>query len=934
MRKGKRNMQKNKVQHITDQIHLLKIIPRLIMIQLVSLVFITGMVCTCGPAFAAGGNSNYSLSGAKYQLYTDKDCTKKAKDMEGNNALLTTNASGTSSKLKMDPGTYYAKEITASKGYMLDTKVYTVKITTSNTSSNPATFTSKEPPLYGEPYFRIYKSSSSGAYEGYEKFLGAEFTVKYYDVAAREDIASSTPKDQWTFAATRKIPPASDPDSTHYYAGFNWQKDEPVSYKHSGSDKFYMANGKRVLPVGYFTIEETKAPAGYKLSDKIYYGRVYKDSATGEAVTKIHGELVDSSKLREIIVTDEPYSVTVKKTNSSNGSGLAGAKLQVLQGSKVIDEWLTTDKEHKLNGITPGSYILRELSAPYGYDIAEDVSFTVKEGVDTAVEMKNAPVSIATTAVDETTKGHIGCISEKETITDSVKITGLIAGRRYRVNGTLADKSSGAPLKNEDGSDVTATSEFRADSNVMTVEVKFSVDSSSFEPGTQAVVFETLERISPVHDEPVPVEIQKHEDPDDAAQTIIYPGLSTVAEGQETGAKTVTASHDATIKDTVSYTGLLEGETFILEGELYDKTEGRLTGAKSTTTFKPVSASGTTTVNFSIDASELDGHTFVVFESLKLGDVTIAEHNDPDNADQTVYVPGIKTSASIQKDKREIRDAVTYQNLLPDSEYVLRGWLVDTETGEKVPGSDGNKTLKTGNKTSGDTEVILNTEQYADMQGHSLTAFEELYIVEREDGTDKEILVAEHKDINDENQTVGMYQDLKVKKNVTGNLGDLSKVFEYSASFTGLVPDTAYKIEGDDEKTFMSDASGNATVPIELMDDQKVTICQLPKGAEYQITEKASDHVAQFKVFSEDMAKKGARIVQAEGKSAEDASRDLSTALETVDLFDGTVVVLWENNRDLATLTAVQSYTGIWGSATALVLSAAITLLVKRRKYK
>jgi len=118
------------------------------------------------------------------------------------------------------------------------------------------------------------------------------------------------------------------------------------------------------------------------------------------------------------------------------------------------------------------------------------------------------------------------------------------------------------------------------------------------------------------------------------------------------------------------------------------------------------------------------------------------------------------------------------------------------------------------------------------------------------------------------------------------------------------------------------------------MDDQKVTICQLPKGAEYQITEKASDHVAQFKVFSEDMAKKGARIVQAEGKPAEDASRDLSTALETVDLFDGTVVVLWENNRDLATLTAVQSYTGIWGSATALVLSAAITLLVKRRKYK
>ena len=927
-------MQKDKVQHLKDQLHLLRKITRIVFIPVMSLVFITGVVCNCGPAFAADGNSNYSLSGAKYQLYTDKACTKKAKDLDGNNALLTTNANGSSSKLKMDPGTYYAKETTASKGYMLDTNVYTVKVTTSNTSSDPATFTSKEPPLYGEPYFRVYKTSSGSTYEGYEKFLGAEFTVKYYDVSAREDIASAKPKDQWTFVTTRKIPPADDPDTTHYYAGFNWQKDEPVSYKHDGTDKFYMANGKRVLPVGYFTIEETKAPAGYKLSDKIYYGRVYKDGTTGEAVTKVHGDITDSSHLKEIIVADEPYTVSVKKTDASDGKALAGAKMQVLRGGSVIDEWTTTAKEHRLTGIAPGNYTLRELSAPYGYDISDDVSFTVKEGADATIEMKNTPVSIVTSAVDTATENHFGCISESETITDTVKLTGLNLGRKYRVSGTLADKVSGAPLKNSDGSNVTASSEFKADAKEMTVKVDFIVDSSSFEAGTQAVVFEKLERISAVHNETVPVEIQKHEDTDDEAQTISYPGISTVAEGQTPVTKAVMAGPDAAVKDTVTYTGLLAGETYTLEGELYDKTEECLTGIKNTVTFSAASSSGTASVDFAFDAGNLGGHTLVVFETLKLGDVTLAEHKDAGDADQTVYVPGIKTSASLQKGNSEVKDEVSYMNLVPDSDYVLKGWLVDTATGEKVPVSDGSKSLRIGKKTSGETEVVLNTEKYDDMAGHSLTAFEELYIIERVDGTEKEILVAEHKDISDESQTVGIYQDLKVKKNVTGNLGDLTKVFEYSAAFTGLMPDTAYKVEGDDEKTFMSDASGKATIPIELMDDQKVTIRQLPKGAKYQITERASDHEAQFKVFSEDMAKKGARIVQAEGNTVEEEAKDISTAMETVDLFDGTVVVLWENNRDLATLTAVQSYTGIWGCATALVLAAVVTMLIKRRNYK
>ncbi len=85
-------------------------------------------------------------------------------------------------------------------------------------------------------------------------------------------------------------------------------------------------------------------------------------------------------------------------------------------------------------------------------------------------------------------------------------------------------------------------------------------------------------------------------------------------------------------------------------------------------------------------------------------------------------------------------------------------------------------------------------------------------------------------------------------------------------------------------------------------------------------------------MYSEDMADKGAKIVLAAGSNGSDAAKPLSTELETVDQFDGTVVILWENNRDLATVTAVQSYSGIWACGTAMALAG--LMMLRRKKYR
>ena len=76
-------------------------------------------------------NDCYSLEGAVYGVYSDSTCTTEV-------GRMTTDASGKAS-ITLELGTYYIKEIKASKGYLLDTTVYTK--TLSGTFKKDAVYT-------------------------------------------------------------------------------------------------------------------------------------------------------------------------------------------------------------------------------------------------------------------------------------------------------------------------------------------------------------------------------------------------------------------------------------------------------------------------------------------------------------------------------------------------------------------------------------------------------------------------------------------------------------------------------------------------------------------------------------------------------------------------------------------------------------------------
>ena len=95
--------------------------------------------------------------------------------MDQNAGELVVNADGTSNTISLPTGTYYVKEIIAPKGYRLDTKVYTITVTSGQTS----TLRVSDEPIFDPLSIKLQKKSA----ETLDKELsleGAEYTVKYY----------------------------------------------------------------------------------------------------------------------------------------------------------------------------------------------------------------------------------------------------------------------------------------------------------------------------------------------------------------------------------------------------------------------------------------------------------------------------------------------------------------------------------------------------------------------------------------------------------------------------------------------------------------------------------------------------------------------------------------------------------------------------------
>ena len=62
-----------------------------------------------------------------------------------------------------------------------------------------------------------------------------------------------------------------------------------------------------------------------------------------------------------------------------------------------IDEWISSKEAHKIYYLVEGrQYIMTEITAPNGYEIAESIEFTAKDGEKVVMKDKRTPKIIKT----------------------------------------------------------------------------------------------------------------------------------------------------------------------------------------------------------------------------------------------------------------------------------------------------------------------------------------------------------------------------------------------------------------------------------------------------------------------------------------------------------------------------------------------------------
>lgn len=182
--------------------------------------------------------------------------------------------------------------------------------------------------------------------------------------------------------------------------------------------------------------------------------------------------------------------------------------------------------------------------------------------------------SVGTTATDGF-DGDKNVVADTDaTVTDTVRYKNLTPGKTYKVTGTLYQKvtdKDGKVTKKKltvDGKDVTAETEFTAETSDGDATVTFKFDASGIKDKTPLVAFESLSYKDK--------ELCAHADIEDEDQTVTVnqPSMGTTATDKLDGDKTVIADAESSVTDEVAYDHVLTGKSYTMAGILMDAETG------------------------------------------------------------------------------------------------------------------------------------------------------------------------------------------------------------------------------------------------------------------------------------------------------------------------------------------------------------------------
>ena len=360
---------------------------------------------------------------------------------------------------------------------------------------------------------------------------------------------------------------------------------------------------------------------------------------------------------------------------------------------------------------------------------------------------------LKTTARDSETDDHVSNADDSITIIDTVEYSGLHVGNEYTITGTLMDQKTGKAVLDDDGNEITASKVITAAESSGSVEIEFHFAGVSL-AGKTIVAFENLEYEGKLY--------AVHADLNDESQTIYFPSIKTKAVDKNTGLNQVKEDSNVTVVDTVTYTGLQPGKTYIMTGMLMSSAGNAIVSngrrITASTEFTPTESDGSIDVVFNFDATNgFGGRQYVFFEYLYLDGVRVAAHTDISDTNQIIYIPSIRTTlidsengshSSAADQDNTLIDTVHYNGVEIGRKYTVVGTLVDKATGKEILDDAGNKITASNEfvaeKTNGTIDVTF-TFSGVSLAGKTIVAYEHMYTEGKE--------VAVHADLRDESQT-------------------------------------------------------------------------------------------------------------------------------------------------------------------------------------
>ena len=754
------------------------------------------------------GNSCYSLKDAVYGVYGDSGCTDQR-------ATLTTDESGNSNSVDLSPGTYWVKEISAPKGFALDTVAHQISISGGQNTTVELQDIPQTDPV-SIVLGKVDKETNANKPQGSASLAGAEYTIKYYTGMYDTDPAGQgqMPVRTWVLRT----------DEDGYSRLDN-------SFKIAGDELYYNAQLIPTLPLGTITIQETKAPDGYLVDPTIFIRQITVDGHV-ESINSYNQPVVKEQVIRG--------GVKIQKRDYENGStpqgngNFANAEISIINnganavyvngntyepGQTVLT--MVTDStglaQTAADALPHGDYMWKETKAPAGYQISgvTEGTFAIREN-GVIVDLSAADKGVN----DKVIRGGVK-IQKRDYETEDTTPMGsaTLAGAEVNivttndnpviVNGVTYTKGQVVTkLTTDENGCAQTTADLLPSGTYSAVEIKApqgyllaGVIIQNFTISKNGEIVDLSAKDTSFKDKVKrgDFELRKIDSETQESMDGVSFDITNVTTGEkhrfttdENGyysSKNDWNPHSQNTNGGGAEDGLWFGQTTGGAMAAVDDSLGALPyGVYLIDEVEGINNAG---------KEMFHGYLYIRRNNVTINMGNIENYGDAPEITVNTKVKDPATDTQYSKAQKDLTvvDEVSLDGLIPGREYTIEGTLMDKETRKPILTADDKEvTAKTTFTATNVTQVIemTYTLDASDLAGKSIVAFEKVYYRGKE--------VAAHESITDKDQTIYFPEiSTSLTDDVTG--GHMAEAAENmsltdTVNYKGLRPGREYVLKG------------------------------------------------------------------------------------------------------------------------------------------